>query len=103
VPLVFVGGAPDKVARVRETLPDAAFPTWVRIAETLRDAKPRQDVVVPSSALAGYATNRMPKKARHSHGLEHGFVDFQRLCPRRNADGPPLQAPPLRSPAHSGK
>jgi len=70
VPLVFVGGAADKVARVRETLPDAAFTTWERIAEALRHAKPEPNVVVPSSALAGYATTPLPKKL----GIRDGTV-----------------------------
>jgi hypothetical protein len=70
VPLVFVGGSADKVARVRETLPDAAFTTWERIAATLRHAKPQPDVVVPSSALAGYAATPLPKKL----GIRDGTV-----------------------------
>ena len=31
VPLVFVGGVADKVARVREFLPDAVYTTWDKI------------------------------------------------------------------------
>ena len=35
VPLVFAGGAPEKVARVREVLPDAYFADWSDIATAL--------------------------------------------------------------------
>jgi len=42
IPLVFAGGAPEKVARVRAELPDAVFTSWEKIGEAmdraLRDA-----------------------------------------------------------------
>jgi len=62
IPLVFVGGAPEKVARVRETLPDATFTSWEGIGAVLERAKPQPDATVPASALAGYSKTPLTKK-----------------------------------------
>lgn len=78
VPLVFVGGQPDKVARVRETLPDAVFCEWSRISKALKRAKPLRDPFVPSSALAGYAATPLPKKL----GVREGSVVVVLGAPR---------------------
>ena len=39
IPLVFVGGAPEKVAAVRAKLPDATYTTWPRVRGALRAAR----------------------------------------------------------------
>jgi hypothetical protein len=64
VPLVFIGGAPDKVARVRELLPDALYTDWDGIGAALADAiaHPPLDPVVPASQMAGYSGTPLPKK-----------------------------------------
>jgi hypothetical protein len=64
VPLVFVGGTPEKVARVREILPDAVYATWDDIGTTLPFAieNPPVDPVVPASTMAGYSGTPLPKK-----------------------------------------
>jgi hypothetical protein len=64
VPLVFVGGDPKKVARVRELLPDAAYTTWDAIEAALSDAiaHPPEDPVVPKSTFDAYAGTPLPKK-----------------------------------------
>jgi CheY-like chemotaxis protein len=64
VPLVFVGGQPEKVARVREVLPDAAYMRWDDVNESLPDAieQATRDPVVPDSVFAGYAGTPLPKK-----------------------------------------
>ena len=64
IPLVFVGGEPEKVARVRQQLPDAAFTEWSRIRRDLKRAiaHPPAAPVVPSSRLAGYSGTPLPKK-----------------------------------------
>src|SRR4051794_4053861 len=38
VPIVFVGGAPDKVDTVRELLPDATYAEWSGAVEAIRRA-----------------------------------------------------------------
>jgi hypothetical protein len=57
VPLLFVGGDPDKVSRIQEHLPDAVYTTWSRIRSSLKRAiaHPPAVTVVPQSLLAGYS------------------------------------------------
>lgn len=64
VPLVFVEGAPDKVARVREVLPDAAYTSWSRIRSAVKGAlaRPLGSPVVPASSMAGYSGTPLIKK-----------------------------------------
>lgn len=65
IPLVFVGGVPEKVARLREQLPDAAYaPDWVEIGPVLRDAlnHPPADPVVPTQMMNRYGKRSLLKK-----------------------------------------
>lgn len=63
-PIVFVGGDPAKVKRVREILPDAHYTSWSEIAEAIEQAisEPLLDPVVPQSRMQGYAGAPLPKK-----------------------------------------
>jgi hypothetical protein len=63
-PLVFAGGEADKVARVRNLLPDAAFSDWDEIDQALQNviAHPPQDPIVPDSTFAAYAGTPLPQK-----------------------------------------
>ena len=71
-PLVFVGGAPDKVERAREILPDAFYGKWEEIGDLLARAlaSPPADLVVPDSNLAAYASTPLPRKL----GIREGTV-----------------------------
>lgn len=64
VPIVFVGGEPEKVARVKALLPDAAFTPWNKIRSALKQAiaHPPENPVRPDSLLAGYSGTPLPKK-----------------------------------------
>ncbi len=64
LPLVLVGGAPEKVAMVQQSLPDAVYTTWDRIRGALKEAiaHPPVDPAVPSSVLAGYSGRPLVKK-----------------------------------------
>jgi CheY-like chemotaxis protein len=64
VPIVFVGGEPEKVARVKTLLPDAAFTSWNKIRSALKQAiaHPPENPVRPDSLLAGYSGTPLPKK-----------------------------------------
>jgi len=64
VPLVFVGGKPEKVARVKELLPDAVYTPWSRIRSSLKKAITHapSDPVAHESILAGYSGAALPKK-----------------------------------------
>ena len=57
VPLVFVDGDTEKVARIRKSLPDATYTTWGRIRSSLKRAiaHPASDPVVPRSVMEGYS------------------------------------------------
>jgi len=72
VPLVIVGGDPEKVARMRELLPDATYAGWPGVRGALRDAlrAPPESPVVPGGALAGYSGTPLPKKL----GIKPGSV-----------------------------
>ncbi|HEY7727926.1 MAG TPA: hypothetical protein VID50_05685 [Candidatus Eisenbacteria bacterium] len=63
VPIVFVGGAPEKVARVRQLFPKAVYATWPGIAAGLRRAL-RAPPAQPTrpGALAGYSGTPLPRK-----------------------------------------
>ncbi len=51
IPLLFAGGAEEKVERVRERLPDAAFAPWDRVAKALKPAIAKAPIapVVPEN------------------------------------------------------
>jgi CheY-like chemotaxis protein len=64
VPLVFVEGDPEKTARVRALLPDAAYTTWPGLAGMLQKAmktRPRAKPVVPGT-MAAYSGTPLPRK-----------------------------------------
>ncbi len=82
VPIVFVGGEPEKVARVKGLLPDAAFTSWNKIRGALKQAiaHPPENPVRPDSMLAGYSGTPLPKKLGIKansvvalEGAPHGF------------------------------
>jgi CheY-like chemotaxis protein len=54
LPIVFVGGEPEKVQRTRQLLPDATYTTWGRIKTALPKAiaKPPTNPVVPDHNTA---------------------------------------------------
>lgn len=64
VPLVFANGDPEKVARIKQQLPDAVYTTWKRIRSSLKQAisHPPVDPVAPASILAGYSGTPLPRK-----------------------------------------
>ena len=84
IPLVFVGGEPSKVDRVRELLPDATYAQWESIASNLEQAinHPLKDPVVPDSVMAGYAGVPLLRKLGVGEGtricLMHPPEDFDR-------------------------
>jgi hypothetical protein len=77
VPLVFVEGGEDKVARARELLPDASFSRWRAVRGALKRAiaRPPADPSVPSSRMAGYAGTPLPKKLGIQAGMKVSLVD----------------------------
>lgn len=64
VPLVFVDGDPEKVAHIKQLLPDAVYTTWSGIHNSLKQAiaHPPRDPVVPQSVFDGYSGTPLAKK-----------------------------------------
>jgi CheY-like chemotaxis protein len=64
IPIVFVGGEPEKVERFKKLLPDAVYTTWSRIRGSLKRAiaSPPAKPVATESALAGYSGTPLAKK-----------------------------------------
>ena len=63
VPIVFAGGDPEKVARLRWLLPDAVYTEWSGIADALRKVlqNPPTEPAVPGT-MDGYTGAPLPKK-----------------------------------------
>lgn len=64
LPLVFAAGAPEKVDRIRNLLPDAIYTGWDEIGAALSEAilNPLNNPVVPASVFARYAGVPLAKK-----------------------------------------
>ena len=79
VPLVFAGGDPKKVERIKTLLPDAVYTSWNRIGDSLKEAiaNPLADPVVPGSIMEAYAGTPLPKKL----GIKTGSAVFLANAP----------------------
>ncbi len=64
VPLVFIGGPPEKVTRIQELLPDATYASWERIGDAVAEAiaNPPVDPVTPESQFAAYVGKSLVEK-----------------------------------------
>jgi CheY-like chemotaxis protein len=71
IPIVFVAGESEKVARVRKQIPDAVYAQWRGIRGALQQAmaKPPKAPVVPGT-MDGYSGTPLPKKL----GIKEGSV-----------------------------
>lgn len=77
IPLVYVGGEAEKVARIRTLLPDAVYTTWDEIVPALQTAisHPPVNPVAPSSSMDAYAGQPLPKKLGIKKGLSIALVN----------------------------
>ena len=84
IPLVFLGGEPEKVERVRRALPDASYAQWSGFRSALKSAmaRPVATPLVPSSVMAGYSGTPLPKKLGIKPGTTVALLgapdDFER-------------------------
>lgn len=71
VPIVFAGGAPEKVARIQNELPDAVFAAWQAIAPALRRAiaHPTLYPVKPIPMMESYAGAPLQRKLGIKEGM----------------------------------
>lgn len=76
VPLVFAGGAAEKIERVRASLPDAAFLAWEGIGAALPEALAAAPAspIVPAHRLAGYSGTPLPQKLGIKSGMRVALV-----------------------------
>jgi len=72
IPLVFAGGADEKVARIRQELPDAVFTPWSAIAPSVRRAVKSgpADPLKPRALMERYESSGLVRKL----GLKPGMV-----------------------------
>jgi hypothetical protein len=72
VPLVFVEGDPEKVARIKDILPDAVYTDWKNIRESLKMAlsHPPLKPVVPRTVFDPYSGTPLTKKL----GIKAGSI-----------------------------
>ena len=91
LPLVFAGGDPAKVARIKELLPDATYTSWSRIRESLARAisHPPIDPVVPDTAFAGYSRTPLPRKLGIKEGMAVALLDAPEDFESTLGDVPP--------------
>jgi hypothetical protein len=76
IPLVFLGGAADKAARVREKLPDASFGSWAQAAAVIRRAIRRKGapVVVPPGVMTSSPGTTLDKKLGLKPGMRVALI-----------------------------
>jgi CheY-like chemotaxis protein len=85
IPIVFAGGAEDKLARIKTELPDATFTEWPKAAavvkRTLKKAPPV--TVTPVAHMQRYAGSPLARKLDLKKGTkalliapEDGFIDL---------------------------
>jgi hypothetical protein len=77
IPIVFVGGAEGKVARIRAELPDAAYAEWEGIGEAVRAAiaAPPTAPVVPSSDSGPKSGRPLAQKLGVKSGTTIALLD----------------------------
>jgi hypothetical protein len=76
IPIVFAGGAPDKVKRARQDFPDAAFTDWKTAGRALKKAieNPPVNPVRPEPFVAQYAATSLSKKLGFKPGLKASLL-----------------------------
>jgi hypothetical protein len=77
IPLVFVGGPPEKAAQVRDLLSDAEFTGWQDVVEVVQCVAkaPPLNPVVPAGVFAAYAGRPLSGKLGIREGTVVGVVD----------------------------
>jgi CheY-like chemotaxis protein len=75
--LLFLDGKPEKVAEIRELLPDACYSTGGTLVEDLEHGLQNQPArpVVPASVFAGYSGRPLPAKLGLKPGMMVALID----------------------------
>ncbi|MBI3209682.1 MAG: hypothetical protein HYZ37_12390 [Candidatus Solibacter usitatus] len=73
IPIIFFGGEEEKIARIRERLPDAAYTNWKKVPDVLK--RPPRMTTVAKSALDGYSGTPLAKKLGLKSGMRVFLLD----------------------------
>lgn len=68
IPLVFLGGASEKVAKVRSELPDAIYGAWDEASATIRKVRQLEAPVVPVPHMLRWDRSSLEKKLELAKG-----------------------------------
>jgi hypothetical protein len=76
IPIVFAGGVEEKVARIREELPDATFTDWRKAAAVAKKALKKAPVpmVTPVAHMQRYAGSPLAKKLDFKTGTKAALI-----------------------------
>jgi hypothetical protein len=77
IPIVFVGGAPEKVEAIRKVLPDAVYTEPGRLRSALRAAVAKRPAnpVVPAQMMERYASRSAAQKLGICEGTAAALID----------------------------
>lgn len=75
IPIVFCDGMKEKVAAIREVLPDASYCAGGELAKTLKQVKPLARAVKPADMMNRYGTRTVAQKLGIKEGSKVALVD----------------------------
>jgi CheY-like chemotaxis protein len=75
IPLIFCDGDPEKVARVREVLPDAAYCSSGRLIRTLKNARPADAPLRPVDMMSRFGSRSTAQKLGIKEGTTVALVN----------------------------
>jgi hypothetical protein len=80
IPLVFVDGAPEKVEKTREQLPDATFTTRGKLRSGIKSALAKRiaDPVLPAAMMERYSSRTVAQKLGIGEGATVAVIDAPR-------------------------
>lgn len=97
IPLIFVEGDPDKLPKIKETLPDARYTTYARIGPVLEDvlANPPKEAFVPKAHDPVPLSKKLGLKEGQVVGLVNAPKGFESLIPGAETNRNPKTKVPL--------
>ena len=75
LPIVFVDGAPEKVQRIRDLMPDAVYTTREKVVAALKRVKPVESPVKPPKMMDSYQQRPTALKLGMKEGLRVAVFD----------------------------
>lgn len=77
IPIIFIDGVKDKVAKIQDILPDAIFTSWVNLKSAIKSAEEidKDTLVVKKNILQAYANTPLPQKLGIKENTIIGLFD----------------------------